>query len=97
MMSKYGLPIAIVGGNWEPLVPIAKEILDLLKTKWTPEVEYLDDGSFGFRFRGYWVEMFNNTLRITDKRGAGFKDLLVVKGAQIRRIRRETWKRIVRG
>ena len=84
--------ITVRSGNWQKLLPIAEELLsdpDLSAI----EIEKYDDhlNVFSFSYKGFCVEV-GRSLRIADKPGLNFKDLLVVKDKRIRNLKRKLKK-----
>ena len=90
--------ITIRGGDWRRLVPIAEELLSNPDLSAIKMEKYDGDlGVFSFSYKGFCVEV-GRSLRIADKPGLGFRDLLVVKDKRLRRLKRKLkklWKEVV--
>jgi len=84
--------ITIRGGNWKRLVPIAEELLSNPDLSAIKMEKYDDDlDVFSFSYKGFCVEV-GRSLRIADKPGLDFRDLLVVKDKRLRKLKRKLKK-----
>ncbi len=80
-------------GDWKPLRDLALEVVGELRRGRIPaRIDYFDNGSFGFYYKGRYLELFGNVLRVADRKELPFNHLVILKGPEIGRVRKKAIK-----